>query len=78
MRLAPILPYITLSSQMPCHLISDMHEWINEIPTVPIYYLVKPQQREWALQKQQGKETLLAVTNCSQDPITGIFSVVYV
>ena len=21
------------------HLISDAHEWINEIPTVPIYYL---------------------------------------
>ena len=28
------------------HLISDAHEWINEIPTVPIYYLAKPQQRE--------------------------------
>ncbi len=26
---------------MPRHLISDVHEWINEIPTVPIYYLVK-------------------------------------
>ena len=24
---------------MPRHLISDAHEWINEIPTVPIYYL---------------------------------------
>jgi len=23
-------------SQMPRHLISDAHEWINEIPTVPI------------------------------------------
>jgi hypothetical protein len=31
---------------MPHHLISDTHEWINEIPTVPIYYLVKPQPRE--------------------------------
>ena len=28
---------------MPRHLISDAHEWINEIPTVPIYYLAKPQ-----------------------------------
>ena len=27
------------TSQMPRHLISDAHEWINEIPTVPIYYL---------------------------------------
>ena len=37
------------NSQMPRHLISDAHEWINEIPTVPIYYLAKPQQREWTL-----------------------------
>ena len=27
---------------MPRHLISDAHEWINEIPTVPIYYLANP------------------------------------
>ena len=26
---------------MPRHLISDAHERINEIPTVPIYYLAK-------------------------------------
>ena len=30
------------------HLISDAHEWINEVPTVPIYYLAKPQPRERA------------------------------
>lgn len=24
---------------MPRHLISDAHEWITEIPNVPIYYL---------------------------------------
>ena len=40
----------TGSSQMPRHLISDAHEWINEIPTVPIYYLAKPQPRERAWQ----------------------------
>jgi len=28
---------------MPCHLISDAQEWINEISTVPIYYLAKSQ-----------------------------------
>ena len=41
---------MTLSKggQMPRHLISDAHEWINEIPTVPIYYLAKPQLRERA------------------------------
>ena len=41
---------------MPRHLISDAHEWINEIPTVPIYYLAKPQQRERTLHNQRGKE----------------------
>ncbi len=29
---------------MPRHLISDAHEWINEIPTVPIYYLDHPEK----------------------------------
>ena len=43
---------------MPRHLISDAHEWINEIPTVPIYYLAKPQPRERAWQNQRGKKTL--------------------
>ena len=48
----------TIGSQMPRHLISDAHEWINEIPTVPIYYLAKPQPRERAWQNQRGKKTL--------------------
>ncbi|KXN87154.1 hypothetical protein AN958_09140 [Leucoagaricus sp. SymC.cos] len=34
---------------MPHHLINDAHEWINKIPTVSIYYLVKPQPREWVM-----------------------------
>jgi len=29
-------------------LISDAHEWINEILAVPMYYLAKPQSRERA------------------------------
>jgi hypothetical protein len=33
---------------MPHHLISDTHEWINEIPTISVYYPVKPQPREQA------------------------------
>ena len=40
---------LSSGSQMPRHLISDAHEWINEIPTVPIYYLAEPQPRERAL-----------------------------
>ena len=51
-----------LGSQMPRHLISDAHEWINEIPTVPIYYLAKPQPRERAWKNQRGKKTLLSLT----------------
>jgi len=43
------------------HLISDAHECINEIPTVPIYYLAKPQPRERAWQNQRGKKTLLGL-----------------
>src|SRR5271165_1908409 len=43
-------------------LISDAHEWINEIPTVPIYYLAKPQPRERAWKSQRGKKTLLSLT----------------
>ena len=47
---------------MPRHLISDAHVWLNEIPTVPIYYLAKPQPRERAWQNQRGKKTLLSLT----------------
>ncbi|KAI4388020.1 hypothetical protein MLD38_000397 [Melastoma candidum] len=35
------------------HLISDAHEWINEIPTVPVYYPAKPQPRERAWRNQR-------------------------
>ena len=47
---------------MPRHLISGAHEWINEIPTVPIYYLAKPQPRERTWEDQRGKKTLLSLT----------------
>ena len=46
---------------MPRHLISDAHEWINEIPTVPIYRLAKPQPRERAWDSRRGKKTLLSL-----------------
>jgi len=32
---------------MPRRLISNAPEWINDIPTVPIYYLAKPLPRDW-------------------------------
>uniref|UniRef100_A0A0N4Z1C6 Transposase n=1 Tax=Parastrongyloides trichosuri TaxID=131310 RepID=A0A0N4Z1C6_PARTI len=45
-----------------CLVGSDAHEWINEIPTVPIYHSAKSQPRERAWQKQRGKKTLLSLT----------------
>ena len=56
---------------MPRHLISDAHEWINEIPTVPIYYLAKPQPRERAWQNQRGKKTLLDLLDRHNAPRQG-------
>ena len=47
---------------MPRHLISDAHEWINEIPAVPIYRLAKPQPGERAWVSRRGKKTLLSLT----------------
>lgn len=45
---------------MPRHLISDAHEWINEIPTVPTYGLAnqQPRERAWLLMflSSAGKE----------------------
>jgi len=52
---------------MPRHLISDAHEWINEIPTVPTCFSANLQSRERAWQRQRGKKTLLSLTliwNC--------------
>jgi len=53
---------INPNKQMPRHLISDFHQWINEIPTVLIYYLAKPQPRELIWQNLSGKKTLLSFT----------------
>jgi hypothetical protein len=39
---------------MPRHLNRDAHEWINEIPTLPTYYLAKPLRT--GLEKLAGKE----------------------
>ena len=50
------------SLNIPRHLISDMHERINESPTVPVYYLVKPQPGAQAWQNQRGKKTLLSLS----------------
>ena len=52
---------------MPRHLISDAHEWINEIPTVPTYYHAKPQLRERALKKQVAKPVAAAQKEGSSD-----------
>ena len=41
---------------MPRHLISDEHEWINEIPTVPTYDHANQQARERTCTHAAGKE----------------------
>ncbi|VDO38994.1 unnamed protein product [Brugia timori] len=43
-------------AQVPCHLIRDAHEWINEIPTVP-YLLPNEAERAW---QTEGKEVTLS------------------
>ncbi|KAL7688440.1 hypothetical protein Plhal304r1_c019g0068401 [Plasmopara halstedii] len=47
---------------MPRLLTSDAHEWINEIPAVPIDCLASLQPRERVWNKQRGKKTLLSLT----------------
>jgi len=47
---------------MPRHLISDVHEWIKQILTVPTHYLANSQPRERAWQISRGKKTLLSLT----------------
>ena len=41
---------------MPRHLICDAHEWINEIPTVPTYYLANLPAKGTGLGVIAGKE----------------------
>jgi len=45
---------------MPSQRSFDVHEWINEILTVPNDHLTNPQPRERAWQNQRGKKTLLS------------------
>jgi len=40
---------------MPRHLISDAHEWINEIPTVPINCPAKRLSRERSWWEMKGE-----------------------
>ena len=47
---------------MPSHVISDVHEWINEVPTVPRCTPAKLQLLERAEKNQRGKKTLLSLT----------------
>jgi len=51
---------------MPRHIISDVHEWSNEVPTVPSCIPAKPQPRERAWKNQRGKKTLLSFTLVSR------------
>ena len=44
------------------HLISDVHEWRNEISTVPVFTIAILHSRERACNPQRGKKTLLCLT----------------
>ena len=48
---------------MPCRVSSDVHEWINEGPTVPAYYPVKPHNvDEQSTISQREKKSLWSFT----------------
>lgn len=47
---------------MPRPVILDVHEWTNEILTVPGRAPAKPQTRERASDPRRGKKTLLSLT----------------
>lgn len=47
---------------MPRPVILDVHEWTNEILTVPGRTPAKPQTRERASEPRRGKKTLLSLT----------------
>lgn len=47
---------------MPRPVILDVHEWTNEILTVPGRTPAKPQTRERASDPRRGKKTLLSLT----------------
>ncbi len=51
---------------MPRHLISDAHEWINEIPTVPVYYPANPCLLS---SETTAKGTGLAESAGKEDPV---------
>ena len=44
------------------HLISDVHEWRNEISTVPVFTIVILHSREQDCNQQREKKTLLCLT----------------
>ena len=58
---------------MPRQLISDVHEWINEISIFPTCGSANQQPRERAWQFQRGKKTLLSLTLvCFCEVILGV------
>ena len=48
--------YRAENSQMPRHLISDAHEWINEIPTCPYLPSSETTAKGTGLEELAGKE----------------------
>jgi hypothetical protein len=59
---------------MPRHLISDAHEWINEILTVPNYRFSEPTAKGTGLAELAGKEDPLELDS-RQRLINGLRSI---
>ncbi len=57
---------------MPCRVSSDVHEWINEGPTVPVYYPANPRNvDEQSTNFYREEKTLWSFTAaCRCDTIT--------
>jgi hypothetical protein len=64
-------------SQMPLNLISDAHELINEIPTVPISYLAKPQLGIRALTQvpEKAYPAIRTPLDCISNPLRPALSI---
>ncbi len=80
-----VITEVTDVSQMPCRVSSDVHEWTNEGPTVPICDPANPRKvDEQSTNFHRGEKSLWSFTaacrcdavliaECSREPLCGAF-----
>lgn len=61
---------------MPCRVSSDVHERINELPTVPTTYPLNPQYGEQSVTKLREEKTLWSFTAAYSDILVLMQSIV--